>query len=99
MPSTSVAVDLFIENKICFGPAKAANAGGVAVSEFEMSQNASMQKWSFEKVDDKLKITMKEICKRVALTARDYGVAGNYVDGANIAGFKRVADAMIAEGI
>ena len=99
MPSTSVAVDLFIENKICFGPAKAANAGGVAVSEFEMSQNASMQKWSFEKVDNKLKVTMKEICKRVALTARDYGVAGNYVDGANIAGFKRVADAMIAEGI
>ena len=99
MPSTPKAIELFISNKICFAPAKAANAGGVAVSEFEMSQNASMQKWSFEKVDSKLKETMQQICKRVALTAKDYGVEGNYVDGANIAGFKKVADAMIAEGI
>jgi glutamate dehydrogenase (NADP+) len=64
-----------------------------------MSQNASMSRWSFEKVDNKLKDTMQKICKRVALTAKDYGVEGNYVDGANIAGFKKVADAMIAEGI
>lgn len=99
MPSTPEATELFLTTKICFAPAKAANAGGVAVSEFEMSQNASMQKWSFEKVDNKLKETMQQICKRVALTAKDYGVEGNYVDGANIAGFKRVADAMIAEGI
>ena len=99
MPSTPEATELFLSNKICFAPAKAANAGGVAVSEFEMSQNASMQKWSFEKVDEKLKETMQQICKRVFLTAKDYGVEGNYVDGANIAGFKRVADAMIAEGI
>ena len=99
MPSTTQAVDVFLDAKICFAPAKAANAGGVAVSEFEMSQNASMQRWSFEKVDDKLKETMKQICTRVALTAKDYGVEGNYVDGANIAGFKKVADAMIAEGI
>ena len=99
MPSTPDAVDIFLKAKICFAPAKAANAGGVAVSEFEMSQNASMQRWSFEKVDDKLKETMQQICKRVALTAKDYGVEGNYVDGANIAGFKKVADAMIAEGI
>ena len=99
MPSTPKAIDLFLEHKICFAPAKAANAGGVAVSEFEMSQNASMQKWSYEKVDEKLRDTMRQICKRVALTAKDYGVEGNYVDGANIAGFKRVADAMIAEGI
>ena len=99
MPSTTAAVNTFLKNKICFAPAKAANAGGVAVSEFEMSQNASMQKWSFEKVDEKLKETMQQICKRVALTAKDYGVEGNYVDGANIAGFKKVADAMIAEGI
>ncbi len=99
MPSTPEAIDLFLEKKICFAPAKAANAGGVAVSEFEMSQNASMSKWSFEKVDNKLKTTMQQICKRVSLTAKDYGVEGNYVDGANIAGFKRVADAMIAEGI
>lgn len=99
MPSTPEATDLFLSHKICFGPAKAANAGGVAVSEFEMSQNASMTKWSFEKVDNMLKTTMQQICKRVALTAKDYGVEGNYVDGANIAGFKKVADAMIAEGI
>jgi len=99
MPSTPQAIALLQENKICFAPAKAANAGGVAVSEFEMSQNASMSRWSFEKVDTKLKDTMQKICKRVALTAKDYGVEGNYVDGANIAGFKKVADAMIAEGI
>jgi glutamate dehydrogenase (NADP+) len=99
MPSTAEATALFLSHKICFAPAKAANAGGVAVSEFEMSQNASMSKWTFEKVDERLKETMHQICTRVALTAKDYGVEGNYVDGANIAGFKKVADAMIAEGI
>ena len=99
MPSTPNAIALLQSHKICFAPAKAANAGGVAVSEFEMSQNASMTKWSYAKVDEKLKETMQMICKRVALTAKDYGVEGNYVDGANIAGFKKVADAMIAEGI
>ena len=99
MPCTPKAINDFLNHNICFGPAKAANAGGVAVSEFEMAQNASMGKWSFEKVDEKLKTTMQQIAKRVILTAKDYGVEGNYVDGANIAGFKRVADAMIAEGI
>ena len=99
MPSTPKAINDFLSHKICFAPAKAANAGGVAVSEFEMAQNASMSKWSFEEVDEKLKTTMQQICTRVALTAKDYGVEGNYVDGANIAGFKKVADAMIAEGI
>lgn len=99
MPSTPKAIDTFLENKVCFGPAKAANAGGVAVSNFEMSQNAAMLKWSFEKVDAKLKETMYAICHNVAATAKEYGVEGNYVDGANIAGFKKVADVMIAEGI
>ncbi|WP_455755574.1 NADP-specific glutamate dehydrogenase [Sulfurimonas sp.] len=99
MPSTPKAINDFLSHKICFAPAKAANSGGVAVSEFEMSQNASMSKWGFEEVDDKLKVIMQQVCTRVALTAKDYGVEGNYVDGANIAGFKRVADAMIAEGI
>ncbi len=99
MPSTPQAIALLQSHNVCFAPAKAANAGGVVVSEFEMSQNASMSRWSFEKVDEKLKDTMQKICKRVALTAKDYGVEGNYVDGANIAGFKKVADAMIAEGI
>ena len=99
MPSTPKAINDFLSHKICFAPAKAANAGGVAVSEFEMAQNASMSKWSFEEVDEKLKVVMQQIATRVSLTAKDYGVEGNYVDGANIAGFKRVADAMIAEGI
>lgn len=99
MPSTPEAIELFLNQKISFAPAKAANAGGVAVSGLEMSQNASMQRWSFEKVDVKLKEIMHQICKRVSLTALEYGVEGNYVDGANIAGFKRVADAMIAEGV
>ena len=99
MPSTPEAIDAIQNHGLCFAPAKAANAGGVAVSEFEMSQNAAMSRWSFEEVDAKLKETMQMICKRVALTAQDYGVPGNYVDGANIAGFKKVADAMIAEGI
>jgi len=99
MPCTPKAINDFLSHKICFAPAKAANAGGVAVSEFEMAQNASMSKWTFEEVDERLKITMQQIAKRVALTAKDYGVEGNYVDGANIAGFKKVADAMIAEGI
>lgn len=99
MPTTPKAINEFLSHKICFCPAKAANAGGVVVSEFEMAQNASMSRWSFEKVDAKLKVTMEQIAKRVALTAKDYGVEGNYVDGANIAGFKKVADAMIAEGV
>jgi glutamate dehydrogenase (NADP+) len=99
MPSTPEAIELLQEAKILFAPAKAANAGGVAVSEFEMSQNASMTKWSYEKVDEMLEKTMRSICKSVHLTAKEYGVEGNYVDGANIAGFKRVANAMITEGV
>jgi len=99
MPSTTEAVHIMLDSNICLAPAKAANAGGVAVSGFEMSQNAAMQKWTFEEVDARLKATMEEICENVSATAKEYGVEGNYVDGANIAGFKRVADAMIAEGI
>ncbi len=99
MPSTPEAIDVFIKNEICFAPAKAANAGGVAVSNFEMSQNAGMERWSFETVDNKLQETMEYICNSVSDTAKEYGVEGNYVDGANIAAFKKIADAMIAEGI
>ena len=99
MPSTPDAIHAMIKSKICLAPAKAANAGGVAVSGFEMSQNASMEKWTFKEVDRKLKETMAEICENVASTAKEYNLDGNYVAGANIAGFKRVADAMIAEGI
>jgi glutamate dehydrogenase (NADP+) len=99
MPSTKDAIDLFISSGVLFAPAKAANAGGVAVSEFEMSQNASMTPWSSDKVDSKLKATMCDICDIIHSTSIEFGVPGNYMDGANIAGFKRVADAMIAEGI
>jgi len=99
MPSTPEAIEAFLKAGIAFGPAKAANAGGVAVSEFEMSQNAQLQRWSFEEVDSKLRSTMIHICQTIAGTAQEFGVPGNLVDGANIAGFKRVADAMIAEGI
>jgi len=99
MPSTTEAIDLMLKNDICLAPAKAANAGGVAVSGFEMSQNAAMQRWSFAKVDVKLQETMEDICQNVSSTAKEFGVEGNYVVGANIAGFKRVADAMIAEGV
>ena len=99
MPSTKEAVHIMLESGMCLAPAKAANAGGVATSAFEMSQNASMSKWSFDEVDAKLEAVMIDICENVAATAKEYGVAGNYVDGANIAGFKRVADAMMSETV
>ena len=99
MPTTAEAVALLQKSNTIFAPAKAANAGGVAVSEFEMAQNASMQKYSSEKVDKMLKDTMENICENIHSTASRCNVEGNYVDGANIAGFQRVADAMIAQGI
>ena len=99
MPSTADAMQFLQKSDVIFAPAKAANAGGVAVSEFEMAQNASMQKYSSEKVDKMLKDTMENICENIHNTAIRCNVEGNYVDGANIAGFQRVADAMIAQGI
>jgi glutamate dehydrogenase (NADP+) len=99
MPSCEDAMEFLQKSDVIFAPAKAANAGGVAVSEFEMAQNASMQKYSSSKVDGMLKDTMEKICTNMYETAKEYGVEGNYVDGANIAGFKKVADAMIAQGI
>ena len=99
MPCTPDAIKLFLGNKVLFAPAKAANAGGVVVSEFEMSQNAAMVKWSYEKVDQKLEDTMRSIFKRIHSTAKEYGFDGNYIHGANIEGFKRAAEAMIGEGI
>jgi glutamate dehydrogenase (NADP+) len=99
MPSTTDAVNLMLESDMCLAPAKAANAGGVATRSFEMSQNASMDKWTFEEVDAKLEAVMNNICENVSATAKEYGHAGNYVVGANIAGFKKVADAMMAEAI
>lgn len=98
MPSTQDAVDLFIAAKIAYGPGKAANAGGVATSQFEMAQNSSMQNWPFEKVDCKLKEIMKNVFDTVSETAAEFGQPGNLVLGANMAGFKRVAEAMIEQG-
>ncbi|MDD5159419.1 MAG: NADP-specific glutamate dehydrogenase [Sulfuricurvum sp.] len=99
MPTEPEAIELLQREGILFAPGKASNAGGVAVSEFEMSQNASMEKWDFDKVDRKLDELMRQIYKRVALTAKEYAVERNFVDGANIAAFKRVAEAMILEGV
>jgi glutamate dehydrogenase (NADP+) len=99
MPTTPEAITLLQNNNVLFAPGKASNAGGVAVSEFEMSQNASMEKWDFDKVDRKLNEIMCQIYKRVALTAREYGRERNFVDGANIAAFKRLSEAMILEGV
>ncbi|MGO2292831.1 MAG: NADP-specific glutamate dehydrogenase [Pseudoalteromonas sp.] len=99
MPSTKEAIDCFIEAKIAYGPGKAANAGGVATSQLEMAQNASMQSWTFEEVDQKLQQIMKNIFVTASETATEFGEPGNLLLGANIAGFKRVADAMIEQGV
>lgn len=99
MPTEPKAIALLQEEGVLFAPGKASNAGGVAVSEFEMSQNASMEKWDFDKVDRKLNEIMCQIYKRISLTAKEYGKERNFVDGANIAAFKRVAEAMILEGV
>ncbi len=99
MPSTPEAVDLFIEAKICYGPSKAANAGGVATSQLEMQQNASMCSWTFEEVDAKLVQIMKNIYVSASTTAAEFGEPTNLVLGANIAGFRKVADAMIEQGL
>ncbi|WP_282114185.1 NADP-specific glutamate dehydrogenase [Pseudoalteromonas arctica] len=99
MPSTKEAIDCFIAAKIAYGPGKAANAGGVATSQLEMAQNASMQSWTFEEVDEKLKQIMKNIFVTANDTATEFGEPGNFLLGANIAGFRRVADAMIEQGV
>ncbi|MCM3652325.1 NADP-specific glutamate dehydrogenase [Metabacillus litoralis] len=99
MPSTLEAIDLFLENDILFGPAKAANAGGVAVSALEMAQNSMKLAWTFEEVDKRLHGIMKNIYQNSVKAAKEYGYPGNLVVGANIAGFVKVADAMIAQGI
>lgn len=99
MPSTIEAIDAFLKNDILFAPAKAANAGGVAVSALEMAQNSMRYSWSFEEVDGKLREIMKNIYASCVEASKAYGCAGNLVAGANIAGFLKVADAMIAQGV
>jgi glutamate dehydrogenase (NADP+) len=99
MPSTLEAIDVFLNNQVLFGPGKAANAGGVAVSSLEMAQNSMRISWSFEEVDAKLHQIMTNIFRNSVNAANEYGHPGNLVVGANIAGFLKVADAMMAHGI
>ena len=99
MPSTPDAIDAFVKAKIMYSPGKASNAGGVATSGLEMSQNSERLSWSREEVDAKLKGIMKAIHDNAWESAAKYGKKGNYVVGANIAGFTKVADAMVAQGV
>lgn len=99
MPSTLEAVEIFLENNILLAPAKAANAGGVSVSALEMAQNSTRLSWTFEEVDSKLHAIMKSIYQNSKKAAQEYNAPGNLVAGANIAGFIKVADAMIEQGV
>ncbi|WP_047152296.1 NADP-specific glutamate dehydrogenase [Aneurinibacillus tyrosinisolvens] len=99
MPSTLEAIDVFLNNDVLFGPAKAANAGGVAVSALEMAQNSARLSWTFEEVDAKLHEIMINIYRNSVKAAEEYGYPGNLVVGANIAGFIKVADSMVAQGV
>jgi len=98
MPSTPEAIEVYFQNNMLYGPAKAANAGGVATSGLEMSQNSQRLAWTFEEVDEKLHDIMKEIFAQCDSAAKEYGMPGNYMAGANIAGFLKVAEAMKAQG-
>ena len=99
MPSTKEATDFYLENGMLFMPGKAANAGGVATSALEMSQNSQRLSWTFEEVDAKLKNIMIDIFAKADDAAKRYGLEGNYVAGANIAGFEKVVEAMNAQGV
>ena len=99
MPTTLEATEYFQNNGVLFAPGKAANAGGVATSALEMSQNSERLSWSFEEVDSKLQTIMVNIFRNLDAAAKKYGFEGNYVVGANIAGFEKVATAMLAQGV
>jgi glutamate dehydrogenase (NADP+) len=99
MPSTPEAVQAFLDAKIAFGPGKAANAGGVATSGLEMAQNSQRLAWTFEEVDAKLHRIMANIHETAKNAAEEYSTPGNLVNGANIAGFLKVAKVMIAHGV
>ena len=98
MPSTPEAIEVYFANNMLYGPAKAANAGGVATSGLEMCQNSMRLSWTFEEVDEKLQGIMKSIFKACDDASKEYGMPGNYMAGANIAGFLKVAEAMKAQG-
>jgi glutamate dehydrogenase (NADP+) len=99
MPTVPDGVNLFLESKILYGPGKAANAGGVAVSGLEMAQNSMRYSWTREEVDNRLQMIMKDIHQSCINAADRFGTPGNYVNGANIAGFLKVADTMMDQGI
>jgi glutamate dehydrogenase (NADP+) len=99
MPTMPAGINIFLDNKILYGPGKAANAGGVAVSGLEMSQNSMRIKWSGQEVENKLKGIMQSIHSACLEASEEYGTPGNYVNGANIAGFVKVADAMMDQGL
>ncbi|MEG0708996.1 MAG: NADP-specific glutamate dehydrogenase [Longicatena sp.] len=99
MPTTPDAIEFLQKNKVLYAPGKASNAGGVATSGLEMSQNSARLSWTFEEVDEKLKAIMENIFKTVSDSAKEYGLGDNYMAGANIAGFIKVADSMIDQGI
>ncbi len=99
MPSSLGAIEVFLNNKVLFAPAKAANAGGVATSALEMSQNSQRLSWTFEEVDAKLHNIMVNIYKQMSEAANEYGMTDNFVAGANIAGFVKVSEAMLAQGV
>ena len=99
MPTTPEGVEVFQKAKTLYGPGKAANAGGVATSGLEMAQNSQRVMWTREEVDHRLKCIMTAIHNAAFETSKEYGVPGDYVTGANIAGFVKVADAMLAEGL
>ena len=99
MPTTLDGVKIFLDNKVLYGPGKAANAGGVAVSGLEMTQNSMRLPWTREEVDNRLRMIMKEIHRTCIEMADRFGTPGNYVNGANIGGFLKVADAMVDQGV
>jgi glutamate dehydrogenase (NADP+) len=99
MPCDPEAVDRFLDAKILYAPGKAANAGGVAVSALEMAQNSMRLNWPRQEVDDRLKTIMKNIHQTCLEAAEEYGFPGNYLAGANIAGFVKVVDAMLDQGV
>jgi glutamate dehydrogenase (NADP+) len=99
MPTTADGVEVFLDAGILYGPGKAANAGGVAVSGLEMAQNSMRMPWTREEVDNRLQMIMSSIHKTCVDTAERFGTPGNYVNGANIGGFLKVADAMMDQGV
>ncbi len=99
MPTVPEGIEIFLANNLLYGPGKAANAGGVSVSGLEMSQNSMRISWSREEVDNRLKVIMTNIHKTCRETAEQYGTPGNYVNGANIAGFVKIVDAMLDQGL